>query len=198
MIPAHRFEEQSRNREAWLEARRFGVTATEVARAATPAGFKQALAARHGFGEEITVTSAMQFGLDQEPKIMRVVKFIHGVLPNDWLISSETDWRYLATPDGLSVDHQRIAEVKTGSNSEYATKIPIHYRRQMQWQLFVTGAKECVYAYMLRVDDPWGVCSPAWVQPKITIVPRDEAMISGLVRVADQLLIAANDMELAA
>ena len=47
MIPRGRFiASKAANEQAWLDARRQGVTATEVATAATPAGFRDALEQR--------------------------------------------------------------------------------------------------------------------------------------------------------
>jgi hypothetical protein len=37
----------------------------------------------------------------------------YGVMPNDWLISSAVSDHYLATPDGLTLGHEAISEVKT-------------------------------------------------------------------------------------
>lgn len=190
MIPAHRFIETSENHEAWLAARAGGVTATEVAKAATPAGLKEVLANRAN-PQPVEVNEYMQFGSDNEDWIARVLKRDFGLMPNRWLIASEKFPQHMATPDALSLDHTRIGEIKTGGkytlDKAGNLKPPIAHMRQMQWQLWTTGAVECVYAFMLRAESG-GVFVPAWMEPLTVIVPRDELMIAALVKVADQLL----------
>ena len=65
---------------------------------------------------------------------------------------------------------------------------PIAHMRQMQWQMHCTGATHCYYAFMLRAE-VGGVFVPAWMEPLVVLVPRDDVMIAALVKVADQLLI---------
>jgi predicted phage-related endonuclease len=65
-------------------------------------------------------------------------------------------------------------------------KIPVQYRRQVQWQLYVTGAESCVFAWMLR-EERNGVFVPAWFEPEVTVIERDEAMIRTLVSCAQEL-----------
>lgn len=190
MITADRFVETSENYEAWLEARRGGVTATEVAKAATTAGMRDVLAERAN--PTVTVANEfMQFGSDNEDWIARVLKRDFDLMPNRWLIASEYVSRHMATPDALSLDHSWIGEIKTGGKAPLDKNglliPPIAHRRQMQWQLYCTGARSCVYAFLLRAEVD-GRFVPAWLEPEIVLVPRDEEMIADLVRVADQLL----------
>ena len=170
--------------EGWLEARRGGVTATQVAKAATPSGFDEAVEEIRS-PTQIPDNAYMKFGRDQEGWIgLSLMKF--GVLPNEWLIAHEDNPRYLATPDGLSLTHETISEVKT-TGKDWGDKIPIQYRRQVQWQMFVTGAAQCVFAWMLRVDSVGGFV-PGWFEPKVIEIDRDEKMIQELSEVADRLL----------
>lgn len=191
MIHADRFIETSENRDAWLAARRSLVTATEVAKAATPAGLRDVLAERAN-PTEIEDNAYMAFGRDNEDWICRYLKAEFGLMPNRWLIASEEFPEHAATPDALSLDHEWIGEIKTGGkvplDKNGLLVPPIAHRRQMQWQLYCTGAQVCAYAWLLRTE-VGGVFVPAWMEPQIVIVPRDEEMIADLVRVADQLLI---------
>ena len=130
----------------------------------------------------------MQFGRDHERWLVLALKDKFGIFPNDWLIAAErTSW-HTATPDGLSLDHNTIAEVKT-TGRDWGTweKVPIHYRRQVQWQMYVTNASTCVFAWLLRVESAGGQFVPAWFEPKVVKVQRDEEMITHLIAVADQL-----------
>jgi hypothetical protein len=89
----------------------------------------------------------------------------------------------------LSLDHTLIAEIKTmGTDRE---KPPLDHVRQMQWQMFVTDAEKCLYAWQLRVDVPGGF-APGWIEPRSVWVERDEKMIADLVKVAERLIEEGN------
>jgi len=167
----------------WLRARKEGVTATQVAKASTPAGFEQAV--RDWFEDFVELDNPyMAFGRDMEPVLAKFVHERYGILPNDWLLANaDTPW-HLATPDGLSLDHTVIAEIKT-TGKEW-NSIPLQYRRQMQWQLHVTGAEKCLFVWMLRIDVE-GVYAPAWFEPETVWVYRDEDMIDELKDTAGKL-----------
>lgn len=186
MISADRFLVRSVDREAWLEARQGGVSATTVATAATTSGFEEVARERRN-PTEIIPNEYMLFGTESEPAIMEYAHREHGILPTDWLIASETNPLYFATPDGLSVDHTRIAECKT-TGKDWGESIPIKYRRQVQWQLFCTDAERCLFLWQLRVPDNNGWFYMPWLEPKHLWVDRDPDMISELVDTADRLL----------
>ncbi len=193
MIAPQRFiANKAISKERWLEARRDGVTATQVSRAASgPGGFEQAVAEyREEFQE--TDNPYMKFGRDWEGPISMYLKDTFGVMPNEWLISAEENPRHLATPDGLSMEHFYISEVKTTGKEWNPERIPVQYRRQVQWQLYVTGAESCYFAWMLRQERN-GVFVPAWFQPEWVVMERDEEMIASLVKVADELWERVND-----
>jgi hypothetical protein len=68
--------------------------------------------------------------------------------------------------------------------------VPIHYQRQVQWQLYVTGAEECVFAWMLRDTAPDKSYIPAWPGPKYVTVKRQQRMIDDCIAVAEKLYAA--------
>lgn len=185
MIAASRFIETSDNHDAWLAARMPAVTATEVAKASTPAGFKEAVENRRN-PQPVTDNAYMKFGRDNEGWIAGWVKAEFEIFPNHWLIAADDNPLYLATPDGLSLDHTRIAEIKTGGTEPKSP--PLQHRRQVWWQFRCTDAESCVYAFMLRKEVN-GVMVPAWLEPKTWVIERDEKEIAALERTADQLLI---------
>jgi hypothetical protein len=183
MIPKDRFIVSSSDREAWLNARRYGVTATQVATASTPAGFEKA-AVQFLTEHREPDNAYMEFGRDWEPLMAEYVQVEYGVDPNDWLIRGDEP-HHLATPDGIGAD--AIGEYKTtGKDWETVEKLPVRYRRQVQWQLHVTGADKCVVAWLLR-EEVDGRFIPAWFTPKTGIVNRDEEMIADLIVTADRL-----------
>lgn len=184
MIAPERFIARSSDREAWLYARQQGITATMVAHGSTPAGFRDIVAQMEN-PTPIEPNAMMDWGNEREPHIAQIVKERFGIMPNDWLIAKDDGlnrWQ-MATPDGLSLDHTTIAEIKT--TGKPLDVIPIRYRRQIQWQLHVTGADRCLFAYELRLQGPEGFVPgfdvvTQWVE-------RDERQIVELIATAQQL-----------
>ena len=185
MIAPERFIARSSDRDLWLAARENGVTATQVAKASTPAGFREVISNIEN-PQPVIPNAVMEWGNKREPFIALELKDRFGVMPNEWLISFDDGLRrwQMATPDGLSVDHSVIAEIKTSGKP--LDQIPIHYRRQIQWQLHVTGAERCLFAYELRMEGPEGFVPGFDVQTQW--VDRDEEMIAGLLQVAEQVM----------
>ena len=184
MIPVERFIVSSQTKDLWLAARDRGVTATQVAKASTPAGMKEALANIEN-PTPVEPNAFMSWGTEREPYIAHIVKERFGVLPNDWLIAADgagNEWM-MATPDGLSLDHSMIGEYKTSGKP--LDVIPLNYLRQIQWQLFVTGAEQCVFAYELRMEGPEGFVPGFDVECQV--VERNEDMISGLIKTAQKV-----------
>jgi len=185
MIDVKRFLVRSTDREAWLRERSNGVTATMVSRGATPQGFKSLIAEIH---EPVNVVqnAMMRWGNEREPFIAMQVKEKFGVMPNDWVIAKDfslNKWQ-MATPDGLSLDHTLIGEYKT--TGKPLDKIPSHYMRQIQWQLHVTNAHACVFAYELRKETSSGVFYPD-IDIKTQIVERNQELIDELISVAERI-----------
>ena len=174
----------------WVEARRAGVTATQVAKASTPSGFVEAVQ------EFVTPPEPfdnpyMAFGREQEGPVGLWLKDRFDIFPNEWLIVSDTTIpenapREFATPDGLSLDHTVISEVKTTGKDWSDSVSPIQDRRQIQWQLHVTSADHCVLAWLLRAEVQ-GRMVPAWFEPKVVTVERDTDMIQELVATSKRL-----------
>lgn len=177
---------RSSDRLRWLEARASGVTATMVQRAFTPAGMKEVLAELDA-PRDIEPNAYMSWGNERESYIAEIVKQRYGLLANDWLISAggpmSPDRWMMATPDALSQDHQMIGEFKTSGKP--LDKIPAHYMRQIQWQMWVTDAQSCLFAYELRLDAPGGFAPGFDVECQT--VARDEELILKLVAVAEQV-----------
>lgn len=184
MIDVERFIASSQTRDLWLAARDRGVTATQVAKASTPAGMKEVLAQIEN-PTPVEANAFMDWGVEREPYIAHVVKERYGILPNDWLICADgaaNHWQ-MATPDGLSIDHTVIGEYKTSGKS--LDKVPANYMRQVQWQLYVTGAEKCLFAYELRLEGPSGFAPGFDVECQW--IERDDKMISELIVTAQKV-----------
>jgi putative phage-type endonuclease len=184
MIDSDRFIARSSDREAWLYARQQGITATMVANGSTPAGFRDVIAQMEN-PSVIEPNAVMEWGNTREPHIAQVVKERTGIMPNEWLIAKDAGlnrWQ-MATPDGLSLDHRYISEIKT--TGKPLDVVPIRYKRQIQWQLYVTDAERCLFAYELRLEGPEGFVPGFDVQTQW--IDRDEKLIAELIATAEQL-----------
>jgi hypothetical protein len=177
--------------DEWYKARQYGVSATTVAKAASgPAGYDAELKnALFPEDNEVPDNDYMKFGRDYEEWIVQGLPHEYRIKPNDWLIRGDGDYRWhLATPDGLNDEWSIIAEVKTTGKDWDGSAIPIQYRRQVQWQLHVTGAQKCVFGWLLRATSESGDFVPAWMEPKHIIMERDETMIAELIDVAQRFM----------
>jgi hypothetical protein len=192
VIEIERFIVSSQTKDLWLAARDCGVTATQVAKASTPAGMKEVLSQIEN-PTPVEPNGFMDWGVEREAYIAHVVKERYGILPNDWLLCAEgagNEWQ-MATPDGLSLDHTIIGEYKTSGKP--LDKVPANYMRQVQWQLYVTGAEKCLFAYELRLEGPEGFCPGMDVECQW--IKRDEKIIGDLIKVAEEVQMHAVYME---
>jgi hypothetical protein len=110
------------------------------------------------------------------------------LLTNDWLVCAKDNEHHLATPDGRNEDWSTICEVKTTGRDFDKGGIPAQYRRQVQWQMYVTGASQCVFGWLLRVENEVGNFQPGWMEPKWTLIQRSPVEIERLKTVANQFL----------
>lgn len=177
--------------DEWYKARQYGVSATTVAKAASGVAGYDAELNRALFPEDNVVedNAYMKFGRDWENWIVEALPDEYGIKANDWLICGVGKYEHhLATPDGLNDDWSTIAEVKTTGKDWEGQTIPIQYRRQVQWQLHVTGATQCVFAWLLRAEADNGDLVPAWLEPKHVVMERDDDMIADLIEVANRFI----------
>ena len=184
MIDVERFIVSSQTKDLWLAARDRGVTATQVAKASTPAGMKEVLAQIEN-PTPVEANAFMSWGTEREAYISQVVKDRFGILSNDYLICAEgagNEWQ-MATPDGLSLDHSLIGEYKTSGKP--LDVVPLNYLRQVQWQLYVTGAEKALFAYELRLEGPEGFVAGFDVETQW--IERNEEMISELIVTAQKV-----------
>lgn len=196
MIGASQFvASKGLDESAWLAARKTGLSATTMAQAMTPAGYRDVLADWDN-DTPVTVNDYMRFGLDSELWLSLWAKDnLEGeLMPNDWLIRHRDNPVALATPDGLALDHNVILEIKTtGKDWGTVDKVPVKYYRQIQWQLYVTDAVECALVWLLREQNEAGVMVPAWFEPKFGYVLRDDKVINEMVDTSAKLWSAITE-----
>lgn len=176
MIHSSRFiANKAIDKDHWLEMRTEGITATQIAKGKLSSG-------------PIPDNPYMAFGRDMEGPISMSIKDQFGIMPNEWLICHKVVPWHLATPDGLSLDHSEISEIKTtGKDFGSWENVSLEYKKQVAWQLHVTGAERCLFAWMLRERSDDGEFFPAWLEPKTVWVERDEDLIEKLAIQASKL-----------
>ena len=185
---------KTESREQWLDARRRYVTATEVAQLVrrgqdywdelrevkagqrTAPDISNLPAVRHGRGREALIVPYMQ-SLEE------------GMVPNEDLYVRND--RYAATPDlvgdGIvgeikTIKGKRLAKLQTAKGWPTG-----QYYDQVQWQLFVTGAIACIFAWEPYEDWDGELVPREDMREHITI-HRDEERIKALQEVADAFL----------
>lgn len=175
---------------AWLLARRAGVTATEVRDivAGRKSVARVVAEKRSGGVVDLSRVPAVRHGVEREPVIAEWVERRFGILPSDTLYRAEENSGYLATPDGVGeVDGELcICEIKTSTHDVFPGSERYRswgYADQVQWQLFVTGVRKCLFVWEQHED-----FVPVALEPAYAWVVRDEARIGVLRAVADDVL----------
>ena len=139
---------KTESREQWLEARRRYVTATEVAQLVRRGqdywDELREIKAGQRTAPDISNLPAVRHGREREALIAPYVQSLEqGMVPNaDLYVRNQ---RYAATPD--LVGDGIVGEIKTIKDTRLAKLQSAkgwptgQYYDQVQWQLFVTGAK---------------------------------------------------------
>lgn len=165
--------------DAWLAAREGKVTASKVAKIMTSGpGTWASLKRRSTFrGNRYT-----RYGHEREPFIIAHLTSFYGLRPNLALFGRADHLDRAATPDAIDDLGLLLGEAKTtvkewvGLDSTLASfrKNEIaDYWWQIQWQLYVTGARSCAFAFELHED-----FIPVWPEPRVVIVERDDDAIA--------------------
>lgn len=178
-------------RDEWLEWRRSGITATEVADAANDSygGAYAVVASKLGL-TETEVTEPMLRGERWQEPIADAVHALTGwhVLAEEACATCETDERWLATVDGFLAEQSEatldlvagVVEVKTRGAD---VRPPRHrWRDQVQWQLLVTGLPAGLIAEA-TIDDTTDTCRGL----SFELVEADPYRQAELVEVAEML-----------
>lgn len=188
----------SNDRVTWLDVRRSGVTATEVAKIA--AGKRNEVMREKLSTTESTYDNKyMKWGREREEIIAEELERTHGVSHNMVLFRSEANARHLATPDGVGVvDGQVVytSEIKTSKHNLHPTGDAFKksgYYDQVQWAMYVVGASSCAFAWEQHHDD-WDP-EPTPYPVEVVWIPRDHLRIAELVLMADQFLYELDNFE---
>lgn len=190
------FGPSDQDRDAWLAARRLGVTATEV-RDLYMGKITQAdlIALKLGRRKDTFAGNAYtRWGTEREPIIAAVILERYAIAPESRLVHAADNPRFLASPDGLGVDFDGelvLSEIKTAG-----VPIPIGseayeqkgYHAQKVWQMRVTGARRCLYAWEIRDGSPRDGFSAG--ELRFEWCEYDEGLAVELERIATEFLSA--------
>ena len=185
---------KTESREQWLDARRKYVTATEVAQLVRRGqdywDELREIKAGSRTAPDISGLPAVRHGREREAVIAPYVQGLEeGMVPNDDLYVRNQ--RYAATPD--LVGDGIVGEIKTIKDTRLAKLQAAkgwptgQYYDQVQWQLFVTGAIACIFAWEPYEDWDGELVPREDMREHITI-HRDEERIKALQEVADAFL----------
>ncbi len=171
----------SDDRDAWLTARNNGVTATNAGKLASLDSIESILKSK--FFDGFTGNPATEWGLEREPYLVKWAGFEQ----NKYLFHAESNPRFMATPDGIRPaigDCDGVLELcQVKTTGKPMKSIPAHYRRQIQWEMFVMGAARCYFVW--EEHDNF---VPTHLEPKLEIIERDDEAIASLVKLASVLL----------
>ena len=215
-------------REAWLAQRRGGITATEIRDwgnaskrrkiiAGKVTGEEDDMCSVKVTGREYTLGQYADHGNLREPMIAAWIESRFGITPCDNVYTHGANDRFLASPDGISLDpftgalivgtsDAVLAEIKTSVNDLNPGKLDkdrvlveidqsskfakANYYTQMQWQMFVMQAARTLFVWEQhddKIDPETGTFTPIGV-PEYAWIPRDQPLIDALVRQAVKAL----------
>ena len=179
MTYLERIVASSENRDAWLTARNTGVTASNAARLVSEQSLDSILKSK--FYDGFTGNAATDWGLEREPFLLDWAAFPQ----NKYLVHSVENKRFMATPDGIRLDadgNLELCQVKT--TGKPMSKIPAHYYRQIQWEMFVMDAVRCHFVVEVHED-----FVPVSLEPQLEVFERNEEVITSLKMLATALLV---------
>jgi len=179
MTYLERIVASSENRDAWLTARNTGVTASNAARLVSEQSLDSILKSK--FYDGFTGNAATDWGLEREPFLLDWAGFPQ----NKYLFHSVENKRFMATPDGIRLNadgNLELCQVKT--TGKPMPKIPAHYYRQIQWEMFVMDAVRCHFVVEVHED-----FVPVNLEPQLEIFERNEEVITSLKTLATALLV---------
>lgn len=185
-------------RTRWLEWRRGGVGASDIAKAVTGkyGGRVAVVAEKLGLGRDTKNMAAKQRGHDWEQPIADAVTALHGyyVVGEQVEATHPMHERHLCTVDGfLCTDPEQafiesledLLEIKTENLFQ---PIPWeYYENQTQWQMHVTGMSRALIAVAI-INDSEMEAEKQLDRIEFRWIERNQDTINILIGVADELL----------
>lgn len=185
--------DKNKDEQAWFDARRQGVTATDIRELdKSSSAWSRLLKEKRDDARTFTGNAYTNWGLEREAVISEQIQKKFGITPSDITFHAEANNRHLATPDGVALKDGlvTISEIKTSKHDltpggdGFNTA---NYFAQVQWQMYVAGddVTECLFAWETRLGEPGaftaGDLNFEWIE-------RDEECIDRLIALADSFL----------
>lgn len=211
----------SADRPAWLEARRQGITATDIGKLMKGgAGARDVITIKLTGVDNFTGNKYTERGNEREPVIAAWILENFDLHPSSILYAG-ADPRHLATPDGVSESFREdglTSEIKTSGkdldpgcgnrgtldlakldqawqDASYFWASTDYYS-QVQWQMYVMHGERVLFAWEQH-DGNWdqpGGPKPLHPQPFWCWVLRDDAYIEKMVEVANKTLATIDQL----
>jgi hypothetical protein len=176
------------DREAWLEARAAGVSATEPRTLANGgARARRTMLENKLNGSTFYGNADTRRGNEREAFLADWVEEYFGISPNRSLFHHPANPLHMATPDGLSIiDGEFVgSEVKSHKYGWTNTGIPAEHFDQCQFGMHVTGANRWLYAWETMAEDGQPDLDN---EPSFLWIERDDLRIAQLVVAADEFI----------
>lgn len=202
-------------RQAWLDFRAGGITATEVRDWGNAARRREIISGKiTGNTEDLSHIPAVAHGNRREPIIAEWIGANYGIAPCETVYTSADNPRHLASPDGVTTDpftgelvvdqpDAALAEIKTSkydlTPGEVIDEILVHidpeshfarmnYYTQIQWQMYVMQATKCLFVWEQhnnKVDPETNTFTPLG-PPEAVWIMRDQQLIDVLIEQANK------------
>lgn len=181
------------DRESWHAARRTGISASTLAKAMTPAGRRDVLAAYadpEAHADDLArIQEYLDHGQRREQEFLAGwIERMFGIIPNRAVYAHDVYPRHLATPDGWHPERRETLEVKTSTKAMPKT-IPRAHRDQMLFAMWVMDSGRCLYVW----EQHSGFLATGL--PEYRWFDRDEERIAELVTVANGLLWEMDEID---
>jgi putative phage-type endonuclease len=189
--------------EDWHQLRRNAVSASEIAAVMGISPWSSPFALYHAKRDDwrAPVTEAMEMGHRLEPVVADLLDERLAKTTNDYFEMRKTgtwradspDWA-LATPDRLLFwspndgnDHTENVELKSTTvyddwGPDESDEIPVHYRAQVQWQMYCTGLQRTHVGVLFKGN-----------HFRHYVVDRDETDIQSMLAAADLFMQRLRD-----
>lgn len=198
-------------RDAWLAFRRAGITATEIRDWGLGSRRREIIVAKvTGEFADLSGNVYINHGNLREPMIAAWIEARFGIAPCDSVFAHGENARYLASPDGVSLDpfskaliygtpDAVLSEIKTSKHDLAPGTLDAErvlmsiaqgskfeqsgYYVQMQWQMYVMQAVRTLFVWEQhdgKIDAETGTFTPIGT-PEYAWINRDEALIRRLV-----------------
>lgn len=174
----------SENRDEWLLFRRGKISATDVAKLAgsNVKGWETLRAEKLSGDQKFRGNKYTKHGTERESTISDHLDVMLGMKHNTHVLVSADNELFVATPDLIDVERNRVGDIKTSKwDGEKWSKVPQDYSDQLQWQMFVTGADSAVLAVEYHDD-----FVPVFMDPHLFYEDRNPDRIEFLKYLAER------------